>query len=237
MFSDVLRLEAIKAPLQRGLYVRNNYRKSMSAKIPLKWSWLIISLAGIAFPAMIIIFLTLERPVQGSYAKQVMSVAKPVSSAGIETTLVSPGLPIRLQIPKIKVDAALESVGLTPQGAVGVPKGPTNAAWFNLGPRPGENGSAVIDGHYGVWKNGKATVFNNLYKLRPGDKLYVKDKKGSTTAFVVREFRTYGPEDDASEVFISSDGKAHLNLITCEGIWDKVSKSYSKRLVVFTDRE
>jgi len=35
----------------------------------------------------------------------------------------------------------------------------------------------------------------------------------------------------------SSDAKAHLNLITCEGVWDKVSKSYSKRLVVFTDRE
>jgi len=47
-----------------------------------------------------------------------------------------------------------------------VPKGLNNIGWFNLGPRPGENGNAVIDGHYGVWKNGKGAVFNNLHKLR-----------------------------------------------------------------------
>jgi len=149
---------------------------------------------------------------------------------------VSSGLPIRLKIPKINVDAAIESVGLTPQGAVGVPKGPTNAAWFNLGPRPGDNGSAVIVGHYG-WKNKKASAFDNLYKLRKGDKLYVEDDKGVIISFVVRESRRYDPKAEASNVFDSNDGKSHLNLITCEGVWDKTQKSYSKRLVVFTDRE
>lgn len=54
---------------------------------------------------------------------------------------------------------------------------------------------------------------------------------------MVRELRTYGPKDDVTNVFNSSDGQAHLNLITCEGIWDKASKSYSKRLVIFTDKE
>jgi LPXTG-site transpeptidase (sortase) family protein len=146
------------------------------------------------------------------------------------------GLPVRLKIPKIKVDTALEQVGLTPEGTVGVPKGPTGAAWYNLGPRPGDNGSAVITGHYGYWLNGKVGVFTNLYKLRKGDKLYVKDEKGATITFVVREFRTYGEKDVATNVFVSSDGKAHLNLITCDGIWNKILKSYPKRLVVFTDK-
>jgi LPXTG-site transpeptidase (sortase) family protein len=118
-----------------------------------------------------------------------------------------------------------------------VPKGHANAAWFNLGSRPGDDGSAVITGHYGIWKNGMPTVFNNLYKLRKGDKLYVKDKKGITVTFIVRELRTYSPDDDASDVFNSSDGRSHLNLITCQGAWNKVSKSYPKRLVVFTDKE
>ncbi len=38
----------------------------------------------------------------------------------------------------------------------------------------------------------------------------------------------------ADEVFSRNDG-AYLNLITCDGLWDGVKKSYSKRLVVFSD--
>ena len=146
------------------------------------------------------------------------------------------GLPVRLKIPSIRVDASVEYVGLTPDGAMDVPKEPANTAWFNLGPRPGENGSSVIAGHYG-WKNGKASVFDNLYKLNKGDKLYIEDDKGVIVSFVVRESRRYDPNEDASDVFGLQDGKPHLNLITCEGAWDKVSKTYSKRLVIFTDKE
>jgi len=147
------------------------------------------------------------------------------------------GEPMRLKIPKINVDTAIEYVGLTSDGAVDVPKNPTNAAWFNLGPRPGNNGSAVITGHYGPWENGKESIFDNLHKLRKGDKLYIEDDKGVIISFVVRESRSYDPKADASDVFGSNDGKSHLNLITCEGVWNKDSKSYSKRLVVFTDKE
>jgi hypothetical protein len=53
---------------------------------------------------------------------------------------------------------------------------------------------------------------------------------------VVREIQRYDPNADASSVFSSNDGKSHLNLITCEGIWDEVSQSYPQRLVIFTDK-
>ena len=149
----------------------------------------------------------------------------------------SSGLPIRLRIPKINVNAAVGYVGLTSKGEMGVPKGPADVAWFDLGPRPGDNGSAVIAGHYGHWKNGGGSVFDNLNKLEKGDKLYIEDEKGSSTTFVVRKSQTYNPNADASGVFSSNDGKAHLNLITCEGVWNKVTKTYSNRLVVFADKE
>jgi len=149
----------------------------------------------------------------------------------------NPGLPVRLKIPGIDVDAVIEHVGLTPDGSMDTTKGPDGVTWFKLGPRPGENGSAVIAGHYGTWKNGKGSVFDNLYKLRKGDKLYIEDDKGAIISFVVRESRKYNPSADASDVFGSNDGKSHLNLITCEGIWNKVSKTYSNRLVVFADKE
>jgi LPXTG-site transpeptidase (sortase) family protein len=148
----------------------------------------------------------------------------------------SPGLPVRLKIPGINVDSAIESVGLTSDGAVGIPKDPNNAAWYNVGPRPGEIGSAVITGHVN-WYFGATGVFADLHKVKPGDKITVLDDKGSIISFVVREIRNYDAAADAIDVFYTNDGKSHLNLITCEGVWNKIKRQYSERLVVFTDKE
>ena len=147
-----------------------------------------------------------------------------------------PGLPIHLTIQKINVDALVEYMGLTPQGAMAVPKGPVDVGWYSLGPRPGEVGSAVLAGHEG-WKDAQPAVFDTLHTLSKGDSVSVEDDKGVTISFVVREIRTYNQIADASSVFGSTDGKAHLNLITCEGVWDPSTKTYANRLVVFTDKE
>lgn len=157
--------------------------------------------------------------------------------AGADAGLEQNGrMPIRLTIPRIGVDAFVEYMGITSDGAMDTPTGPDTVGWFNLGPRPGEVGSAVIDGHFG-WKNGVSAVFDHLSELQKGDLLYVEDGMGTTTIFIVREKRLYNPQTEAPSVFISSDGKAHLNLVTCEGVWDAVSKSYSGRLVIFADKE
>ncbi|MEX1051960.1 MAG: class F sortase [Patescibacteria group bacterium] len=143
--------------------------------------------------------------------------------------------PKRLKIPSLKIDAVIASVGLTPGGAMEVPKDIAETAWFSLGPRPGEIGSAVIAGHFG-WRNNRPAVFNYLSKLRPGDKLDVVDENGAVTTFVVRELRSYAPNADASDVFVSNDGKSHLNLVTCEGVWNIAKQTYPSRFIVFTDK-
>lgn len=167
-----------------------------------------------------------------------IGIVPPVESGNAKVGLpASPvGRPMRLKIPKINVDAVVEQVGVALDGTMDVPKGPSDVAWFKFGPRPGEQGSAVIAGHYG-WKNNTPAAFDAVSSMQKGDKIYVEDDTGETVAFVVRESRLYNPKADASNIFDSSDGKAHLNLITCEGVWDASSKSYSKRLVVFTDKE
>ena len=141
-------------------------------------------------------------------------------------------LPARLKIPNIHIDAAIEQKGLTPDGAMDVPDNRNDVAWFSLGTRPGEKGSAVIAGHSG-YKVGKV-IFDDLNQLVKGDKVYVEDASGKSFSFFVREIRMYDSDAYTPEVFVSDRGK-HLNLITCAGIWDKSKKNYSKRLVVFTD--
>lgn len=149
---------------------------------------------------------------------------------------LQPGQPTRLTIPGIKVNAVVQYVGVTADGTMDVPNNSVDVGWYKLGRRPGEPGSAVIAGHFDS-KEGEPGVFNNLDKLQPGNKIYVKDEKGRTISFVVRESRKYNPGADATAVFGSNDGKAHLNLITCTGAWDTTQERYSHRLVVFTDRE
>jgi len=145
-------------------------------------------------------------------------------------------LPINLKIPKIRVNANIESVGVLDDETMGVPKNFTDVAWFNLGPTPGENGNAVIDGHSGR-KDNMPAVFDNLYKLKKGDKIYTKDSSGNSTTFIVRESKKYDLTADDQDVFVSNDGKSHLNLITCAGVWNPILGTHSKRLVVFTDKE
>lgn len=149
---------------------------------------------------------------------------------------VAVGLPMRLKIPSISIDVAIEYVGLTPDGAMDIPKSTDEVGWFEFGQKPGEEGNAVIAGHYGLYA-GKPSVFDELHKLTLGDKIYVEDDKGSTISFVVRESRSYDPLADATEVFSSEDEKSHLNLVTCEGTWDDDTKSFSKRMVIFADKE
>lgn len=146
------------------------------------------------------------------------------------------GLPINLNISEINVDTAVENVGITESGAMDMPKSIDTVGWYFLGSRPGENGSAVIAGHYGK-KNGRNSIFNNISKLNIGDKIFIEDDRGQLITFVIREIKILDPKADTSDVFISNDGKAHLNLITCEGTWNKITKSYSGRLVVFSDKE
>lgn len=221
------------------LIISDSLPAKIQPKIPrLKFTFSYKKLAY-AFPVIIFIFIAtglIGYKINHQPTKQ----TKPLDSVAAGVTSLkkvppSSGLPKRIKIPSITVNAVFDYVGLTSQGDLDVPKGPTNAGWYNQGPRPGEVGSSVIDGHFG-YKNNLPAVFDNLHKLQGGDNLYVEDEKGAMAKFVVRESRTYGPNEDATAVFRSSDGKAHLNLITCQGVWNKSQKSYSTRLVVFADK-
>lgn len=153
------------------------------------------------------------------------------SNVEIETRL-----PKRLVIGSINVDAPIIYVGLTGEGAVDTPKGPSEVAWYKLGPRPGAQGSSVITGHFGPWKDGSSSVFDNLHKLKIGDKVTVKDDTGKDLIFIVKSTKIYKRTESPEEVFNKEDG-IFLNLITCNGTWLANQDTYNQRLVVFTELE
>lgn len=152
----------------------------------------------------------------------------------VTTKDVERGLPFRIKIPSINVDAAIEKMGIEKDGSLEAPEAPENAGWYEHGPRPGQKGVAVIDGHFG-WIGGLPSVFDHLSEVKKGDLITIVDNTGTTTSFIVRETASYDWDADFSNVFTSTDQKARLNLITCGGIWNTETQTYEKRLVVFAE--
>jgi LPXTG-site transpeptidase (sortase) family protein len=144
------------------------------------------------------------------------------------------GLPVRLKISKLDIDAPITYMGLTKTGTMAVPPNITDVGWYKNGSLPGSKGSAVLAGHVDGLK-GQPGVFFGLDKLQKGDFLQVIDSNNTAISFTVREARTYGQDEQPSEVFNATDG-VHLNLITCTGTWDKDQHRFLQRLVVFADK-
>ncbi len=149
--------------------------------------------------------------------------------------LASAGPPIRLEVPALGIDAYVEEVGLTADRAMDVPQGWMNAGWYKNGARPGEVGNAVIAGHFDTSSGGPA-VFWDLRALAPGDEVIVTYERGDRFTFVVegsQEF-DYDAEGEAIDVVFGPSQTEDLNLITCQGVWDRTQSTYDRRLVVYT---
>lgn len=144
-------------------------------------------------------------------------------------------LPQEIEIPKFGIKTKIESVGLDSQKRMDIPRNSNNTAWYNLGPRPGDIGSAVIAGHKDN-RDGSPSVFWDIKNLKKNDEIIVTDLAGSKYTFVVKNIAEY---PDASfpleKVFNAPGEKSRLNLITCEGDWNSSSQNYSHRIVVFTE--
>jgi hypothetical protein len=144
------------------------------------------------------------------------------------------GRPVRFYAPAIGVDASVESVGLTNDGRMDVPRQWMNVGWYSGGYFPGETGNAVVAGHLDSNTGGPA-VFWDLDKLQPGDEVAVTYENGDLYTFRVTGSETY-PYDAQGSMVESIFGPSlttDLNMITCDGAWQHGQATYSHRLVVF----
>ena len=143
--------------------------------------------------------------------------------------------PERLLIPAIKVDAPVEQVGIAADGNLGTPsQSPwVDTGWYSNGPRPGEMGSAVIDGHLDR-PGGYPAVFWFLRQLHPGNTVQVRESNGKTLHFRVTDVESYAPNDAPLQRIFGNNGGKFLNLITCAGDWIPSQHQTTLRLVIYT---
>lgn len=194
---------------------------------------IILAVAGLGFGGIVANQFSYKEKAQ-VLSQQATTTTVPSNVAPSVKPATKPGIPKTIRIPKIGVNSAVELVGLDSKRAMDVPKDADNAGWYNLGPRPGELGSAVLAGHLDR-ESGAPAIFFKLTDLVAGDEIIIVDDQGKEHTFIVTRMSKY-PYDQfpIGEVFGKSERSA-LNLITCQGNWDGSARNYSHRFVVYSE--
>lgn len=142
--------------------------------------------------------------------------------------------PKKILIPQIGVDAYIQKVGVDQNQEVAVPNNLFLVGWFVDTVRPGEKGLSLLDGHVTGRENDG--VFKNLDKLQAGDKFSVQLGDDS-----IRTFRVIGkqsvPTKDSVNIMFSQLPKvaSQLNLVTCSGEYNPITRTYAERLTVMAE--
>ncbi|MBC6448922.1 class F sortase [Actinokineospora sp. HBU206404] len=153
--------------------------------------------------------------------------------ASQSTTAAARIKPVSVEIPKIRAKSSLVPVGLAADGTLEVPptSQPLQAAWYELGPMPGEVGPSVVLGH--VDGDGKPGIFHQLTKLAPGDEVLIAREDGSTVTFVVRRLQQVAKDAFPTEEVYGDTAGPELRLITCGGSFDRATGNYRDNVIAY----
>lgn len=144
------------------------------------------------------------------------------------------GRPVSIAIPAAGVEARVVPVGLRPDRTMEVPAVDL-AGWYEVGPRPGEAGPAVIVGH--VDSRSGPAVFFRLGELRRGDRIVVGPAGGVARSFVVSRVERSAKEALPVERVWNRTRQPVLRLITCGGNFDRSSGHYRDNVIVYAQAD
>jgi hypothetical protein len=119
------------------------------------------------------------------------------------------------------------------QGALAVPDDPSVLGWWSTGARPGSGvGSVVVDGHVDSARDGLG-VFAALRALTVGQRVEVVDQAGRRWSYRVTGRRSYPKTALADSDVFDQSVSERLVLVTCGGVFDRVTRHYADNVVVY----
>ena len=141
----------------------------------------------------------------------------------------------RLVIPNAKVNHRVVVRGLTERREMEDPGGKDDVAWYNFSALPGHGSNAVLSGHVD-WYTGHPGVFWYLRDVKEGDEVQVHYSDGLVLAYRVSRVEVYGANDAPVAEITAPTPTDTLTMITCDGVFSKSARDYTKRRVVFAER-
>jgi hypothetical protein len=134
--------------------------------------------------------------------------------------------PVGLDIPAVGARTdRLVGLRIDAEGALEPPPA-AMAGWFELGPRPGAVGPAVIAAHV-------EGVFARLREIKPGDEVDVRRADGSIAVFTTYRADRYPPSAFPTERVYGDTEEPELRLITCGGRPGRATDEYADNVVAY----
>ena len=139
--------------------------------------------------------------------------------------------PVRISIPAIGVNARVIRLGLNPDRTIEVPTNLADTGWFEPGPEPGEQGSAVIVGH--LESLAGPGVFDRLRELRVGQTITIRLEDGSTVRYVADSMIRVPKSHFPTNRVYAQTKQPTLRLITCAGEMNAATGYHQYNYIVF----
>ena len=137
--------------------------------------------------------------------------------------------PTSISIPAIGVDAPVVPVGLVPgTDSLQIPD-IHHVGWYQLGPSPGQTGSAVLVAH--LDGDGRPGVFWHLGQLSPGDLITITFSETQRQTFRVIG-RQQVPKTELPAQIFSRAGPPRIALVTCGGAFNTRTRHYHDNVIV-----
>ncbi|HEY8490300.1 MAG TPA: class F sortase [Dehalococcoidia bacterium] len=189
-----------------------------------------LAVLGLAVLALAALALSQDHPAGTALPPPVPAPPSGLTAPADGATGPAAFVPVRLTIPAIHVEAAVDRVGLRADGAMEAPEDPDRAGWFDLSAPAGAVGSTVLVGHRD--RADRRALFWDLAELRPGDAVTVAGAGGRSLTYVVERVEAY-PYDAVPMERLFARDRPRLALVTCAGTFDRATGNYSHRLVVY----
>lgn len=165
-------------------------------------------------------------------------LAVPAARANQTRAAPSASPPVSIAIPSLGISSNLGPPrGLEENGTIDdAPlSGPTWSLpwWYDQGPAPGQDGSAVILGHVdSALGAGHLGVFFRLGDLQPGQDITVTLANGTVTRWRVRSATLYPNGQFPDAKVYDRSGPPVLRLVTCGGAFNWRTHRYESATVV-----
>jgi len=178
----------------------------------------------------------LERLISSSEAAEVVETSVQAHSVFAEKLDPIYEVPVRIYAKKQSsdqkiIDADMVTVNLTSEGQLETPSDWSIVGWYERSAKVGEEGNALVNGHYDD-NYGRPAAFFNLKSLEVNDTVYLVDSFGRNFVYRITEiFHVSIYDKDRVTRVLESEG-SFLTLITCGGVWTPSEGTYSNRLVV-----
>ncbi|MBW5424003.1 class F sortase [Streptomyces sp. BG9H] len=147
---------------------------------------------------------------------------------------LAPARPRHVEVQSLEVAAPVTARGLDPEGAIDPPPytQADTVGWYGGGTRPGAPGAALFVGH--VDTRTEPAVFYDLSAMRPGEKIDVSRDDGTVAEFTVDDVQVVTRDRfDARKAYGPHEGgRAELRLITCGGVFDRATGTYTANVIV-----